>query len=365
MKADQDQMRRAMDLAQRGRGRTSPNPMVGAVVVKSGRIVGEGFHRRAGGPHAEVVAIKAAGRRARGATLYVNLEPCCHLDKRTPPCVPLIIDCQIRRVVVAMRDPNLRVHGKGIGMLRRAGIRVTEKVLEREAAILNEAYVKYVTTGRPFVISKAAITLDGKISSGKGSTTRITGLAAMSESHRLRHQTDAVLVGIRTVLTDDPRLTARLPGRAGRNPCRIIVDSTLKIPLTARVLIKSSSAKTIIAATRRSRPSKIRALEKAGATVWIIKDHFGRVSLPDLMMECGRNGIASVMIEGGGEMNASAFRSGIVDKLIWFVAPTLMGGENSVSVLEGRLGKYRGRGIRVRDVMITPVGEDMRVEGYL
>jgi diaminohydroxyphosphoribosylaminopyrimidine deaminase / 5-amino-6-(5-phosphoribosylamino)uracil reductase len=250
-------------------------------------------------------------------------------------------------------------------MLRRAGIQITEKVLEREAAILNEAYVKYVTTGRPFVISKAAVTLDGKISSDKSSTTRITGRAASLESHRLRNQTDAVLVGIRTVQTDDPRLTTRLPGRGGRDPCRIIVDSTLKIPLTARVLTGPSGAKTIIATTLRSRPNKIRALEKAGATVWVIKDHLGRVSLPDLMMECGRNGITSVMIEGGGEMNTSAFRSGIVDKLIWFVAPTLMGGENGVPVLAGRLGKYSGRGIRIRDVKIAPVGEDMRVEGYL
>ncbi len=364
-------MRRAIELAGKGRGRTSPNPMVGAVIVKSGRVVAEGYHRRAGGPHAEATALKKAGPKAKSATLYLNLEPCCHLDKRTPPCAPLIIKSRIKRIVISMRDPNPKVNGKGIAILRRAGVQVTEGVLKREALRLNEAYVKYITTGLPFVISKAAMSLDGKIASSKGSTTWITGEMARLEAHRLRDCSDAVLVGINTVLTDDPRLTTRLPGRKGRDAQRVVVDSTLRIPLSARLLIEKSNAKTIIATTRRAHPNKIQAIEQArrggqaGATVLIVKDRGGRVDLSELMTELGRMGIASVMIEGGGEVNASAFNSGIVDKLIWFIAPKIIGNPNAVAVLKGAVGTDPNQPVFVRDISITRVGEDFILEGYL
>jgi diaminohydroxyphosphoribosylaminopyrimidine deaminase/5-amino-6-(5-phosphoribosylamino)uracil reductase len=362
---DETYMRRALALAGRRAGRTSPNPMVGAVIVKSGRVIAEGYHRRAGGPHAEAIALKKAGPKASGATLYLNLEPCCHLDKRTPPCVPLIIKSRIKRIVISMRDPNPKVSGKGIALLRRAGIQVTEKILRREALRLNETYIKFITTGRPFVISKAALSLDGKIASSKASTTWITGGKARQKAHRLRDRSDAVLIGIGTVLTDDPRLTTRLPGGKGRDAHRIVVDSTLKIPLTAQLLTQRSKAKTIIATTRRAHPDKIHSLEQAGATVLIIKDQEGRVDLSELMTEIVRIGITSVLIEGGGEINASAFRSGIVDKLIWFIAPKLIGRKDAVSVLEGFVEMDSRRPVSVRDLTVTPVGEDFMLEGYL
>lgn len=363
--ADETYMRRALELAEKGRGRTSPNPMVAALVVKSGRIVGEGYHRRVGGHHAEAVALKKAGPKAHGGTLYLNLEPCCHLDKRTPPCVPLIIKSRTKRVVIAMRDPNPKVSGKGIALLRRARVRVEEGVLRQKAHRLNEVYIQHITTGRPFVISKTAMSLDGKISSSKGSATWITGEKARLEAHRLRDRSDAILVGINTVLTDDPRLTTRLPRGKGRDPHRVVVDSTLKIPLTARLLVEKSNAKTIIATTRRAHPIKIRALEHAGATVCIIKDQAGRVSLPELMTELGRMGITSVLIEGGSELNTAAFRSGIVDKLIWFVAPKMIGRKDAVPVLGGPVGENPDQAVLVHDLSITPVGEDFMLEGYL
>jgi diaminohydroxyphosphoribosylaminopyrimidine deaminase / 5-amino-6-(5-phosphoribosylamino)uracil reductase len=362
---DETYMRRALALAGKGRGRTSPNPMVGAVLVKGGRVIAEGYHRRAGGPHAEAIALKKAGPKASGATLYLNLEPCSHLDKRTPPCAPLIIKSRIKRIVIAMRDPNPKVSGRGIALLRRAGVQITEGVLKREALRLNEAYNKYVTTGRPFVISKTAMSLDGKIASSKGSTTWITGEKARQEVHRLRDQSDAVLVGINTVLTDDPRLTTRLPGANGRDAHRVILDSTLKIPVTARVLTQKSDAKTIIATTRRGHPNKIRALEQAGATVLIVKDQAGRVDLSELMTELGRIGITSVLIEGGGEINASVFRSGIVDKLVWFIAPKIIGRKDAVAVMEGSIGTDANQPVSVRDISITRIGEDIMLEGYL
>ena len=362
---DEVYMRRVLELAERGRGRTSPNPMVGAVVVKSGRVLAEGYHRRAGGPHAEAVVLKKAGSRAEGATLYLNLEPCCHFEKRTPPCVPLIIKRRIRRIVVAIRDPNPKVNGRGISLLRRAGVQVAEGVLKREAHRLNEVYTKYVTTGVPFVISKTAMSLDGKIATARGSTTSITGDEARRAGHRLRDQSDAILVGIQTVLTDDPRLTTRLPGVKGHDAHRVIVDSTLKIPPTARLLVQKSTARTIIATTHRAHPSKVRSLEQAGATVWVVKDQEGRVSLPDLMRRLGGTGITSVLIEGGGELNASAFRSGIVDKLVWFMAPKIIGQNDAVAVIEGPVNHDPKKAVDVRDFLIRPIGDDLMLEGYL
>jgi diaminohydroxyphosphoribosylaminopyrimidine deaminase/5-amino-6-(5-phosphoribosylamino)uracil reductase len=362
---DEIDMRRALRLAEKGRGRTSPNPMVGAVIVKGGRVVGEGYHRKAGEPHAEVEALSAAGPRARGATLYINLEPCSHLDKRTPPCTRAIIQSGISRVVMAMRDPNPKVSGRGMAALRRAGIKVTEGVLAEEARMLNEAYAKFITTGMPFVILKTAMTLDGKIALRNTVSKWITGEKARLEAHRLRNQVDAILVGINTVLTDDPRLTTRLPGDRGRDPHRIILDSTLKIPLTARVITQSSSAMTFIATTKKALREKIRAMERLGAVVNVFPEEEGRVSLNELMKELGRRGIASLLIEGGAEVNATALRSGIVDKLIWFVAPKLIGGREALGVIGGSSPLDPKDPLRVRDLRVRRVGEDLMLEGYL
>lgn len=366
---DEMYMRRALDLAGRARGRTCPNPMVGAVVVRRGRVVSEGYHRKAGGPHAEVIALRKAGPKARGATLYVTLEPCSHLDKRTPPCSESMIRHGIKRVVIAMKDPNPKVNGKGMEALRRAGIKVVNGMLRQKAHRLNEVYIKYVTTGLPFVIWKSAMSLDGKISSRPGSVSRISGKRAIREAHRLRNQVDAILVGINTILIDNPRLTTRLPHAGGKDPQRVILDSRLRIPLRARVLTQKSDAGTIIATTRHCPRNRIRALEKLGATVWVLKDRNGRVSFPDLLSRLGRMGITSLLIEGGGEVNASALSSGIVDKLVWFIAPRIIGRPDAVGILPQRNLEPGWSGPRdpawVHDLSIRMIGEDIMLQGYL
>lgn len=358
-------MRQALRLAERGRGRTSPNPMVGAVIVKAGKIVGRGFHRKAGEPHAEVNAILAAGTRARGATLYVNLEPCCHRTKRTPPCTEAIITSGIRKVVLATRDPNPQVNGRGIKILRRAGISIVKEILKESSITINEIYIKYITKRIPFVILKAAMTLDGKIARGNTVSQWITGEQARRMAHRLRNQVDAVLVGIRTIMVDDPRLTTRLPGKRGKDPHRIVLDSTLKIPLNARVLSQSSSATTFIATTRKAPRGKIRELHDKGAVVLVLPDQNKRVNLKSLVKELGRLGMTSLMIEGGAEVNASALQSGIVDKLIWFVAPKLMGGKEAVGVIGGTSPERLKKTIFIRSIRCRKVGNDLMIEGYL
>jgi diaminohydroxyphosphoribosylaminopyrimidine deaminase / 5-amino-6-(5-phosphoribosylamino)uracil reductase len=358
-------MRQALRLAERGRGRTSPNPLVGAVIVKAGKIVGSGFHRKAGEPHAEVNAISAAGARARGAALYVNLEPCCHRTKRTPPCTEAIIKSGVRKVVLSMRDPNPKVNGRGIKILRSAGISIVEGILEDNARTINEIYIKYIKKRVPFVILKAAMTLDGKIALGNTLSRWITGEQARRIAHRLRNQVDAVLVGIRTVLADNPRLTTRLSGKRGKDPHRIVLDSRLRIPLNARVLSQSSSATTFIATTRKAPRGKIRKLHDKGAVVLVLPDQNNRVNLKSLMKELGRRGMTSLMIEGGAEVNASALQSGLVDKLIWFVAPKLMGGKEALGVIGGKSPEKLKETLSVRYVRCRKVGDDLMIEGYL
>ena len=362
---DEIYIHRAMRLAGRGRGRTSPNPMVGAVIVKGGRVGGEGYHRRSGGPHAEIEAISAAGSQAVGATLYVNLEPCCHRDKRTPPCTHAIIQSGIRNVVLAMRDPNPQVKGRGIAILRQRGIQIIEGILEGESRNLNEIYNKYISENVPFVISKTGMTLDGKIYLGPAYSHWITGERARLMIHRLRDQVDAILVGIRTIIVDDPRLTTRLPSGQGKDPHRIILDSALRIPLTAKVLTQSSPATTWIATTKRATPSKIDALESKGASVLVLPEQDGQVSLKGLLRELGRREVSSLLVEGGAEVTASALRAGIVDKLIWFVAPRLLGGKQSLSVIGGS-SPLRSQGtLRLKRLRWRRIGEDLMVEGYL
>src|SRR3990172_9550474 len=268
-------MRMALRLAEKARGRTSPNPMVGAVVVKDGKVISRGWHRKAGEPHAEAIALKKAGGAARGATLYVTLEPCSHTGKRTPPCSPLVIQSGITRVVVAMTDPNPKVSRGGVKALSSAGIDVITGVVEPEARKLNEAYIKHIIKGMPFVTLKIAQTLDGKIATAWGESKWITAEKAREEAHRLRDINDALLVGINTVLKDNPSLTTRIPG--GRDPVRVIVDSTLRIPLNAKVLTQKSSAKTIVATLTNAPKGKTTKLQKAGVEVLMVKAAQGRV----------------------------------------------------------------------------------------
>jgi diaminohydroxyphosphoribosylaminopyrimidine deaminase / 5-amino-6-(5-phosphoribosylamino)uracil reductase len=356
-------MRMALRLAEKAQGRTSPNPMVGAVVVKGGIVISRGFHRKAGEAHAEAVALKRAGRAAKGAMLYVTLEPCSHTDKRTPPCAPLVIKSGVRRVVVAMIDPNPRVSGGGIKALKSAGIEVTTGVLDAEAKKMNEAFIKHITKGVPFVTLKIAQTLDGKIATSSGASKWITGEKAREEAHRLRDSHDAVLVGINTVLSDDPSLTTRIPG--GRDPVRVIVDSRLRIPVNAKVVTQRSPAKTIVAALLGAPKSKIKKLQDAGVEVLTIKSEHGRVDLRDLMKKLGKRDIMSALIEGGAEINASALKAGLVDKVVMFLAPLLMTGTDSLCSIGGSSPVKLGQALKLQDVTAEFIGKDLMVKGYI
>ena len=361
---DETYMQQVLKLAEKGRGRTSPNPMVGSVVVKSGKVVGKGYHHRAGEPHAEVNALKMAGSRARGATLYINLEPCCHLGKRTPPCTQIIINSGIRRVVLSMRDPNPKVNGRGILALREAGIEIVKGILEEKSLKLNEFYIKYVRTMMPFVILKTAMTIDGKIALRNTVSTWITGKPARTMAHHLRDQVDAVIVGIKTILVDNPRLTTRIPGKRKRDPHRIILDSRLRISLDARVLNKGSSASTFIATTSKAPKAKIKALQEKGAVVLVIPDKNKKVNLLFLVRKLGRMGISSIMIEGGAHVNASALKARVVDKLVLFIAPRLMGGSEAVGFIGGSTPDKLAKMLKLRDIRCRRLGDDFMVEGY-
>lgn len=364
MKSDDEQyMRMALRLAEKAKGRTSPNPMVGAVVVKGGRVIAGGYHHQAGGPHAEAIALKKAGTKAKGATLYVTLEPCSHTNKRTPPCTPLILQSKVKRVVVSMIDPNPSVFGGGIKTLRKAGIEVTTGMLETESKKLNESYIKFITTGTPFVTLKIAQTLDGRIATASGESKWITGEKAREEGHRLRNSNDAILVGINTVLKDDPSLTTRIPG--GRDPIRVIVDSRLRIPLNAKVLTQRSSSKTCIATLETMPKDKLVKLLDVGAEILLARGRKGHVDLKYLMKMLGSFGITSVLIEGGAEVNASALKSGIVDKVVMFVAPKLMTGTDSLCSIGGKAPVILSQAVVLHKVTSRFVGGDLMIEGYI
>ncbi len=363
---DQDRlyMGRALELAILGRGKTSPNPMVGAVVVKDGQVAGEGYHQKAGSPHAEIIALDNAGEKARGATLYVNLEPCSHYG-RTGPCANAVVEAGISRVVIAMADPNPLVCGRGISYLEQRNVEVRTGVLEDEALLLNEVFIKYITTGSPFVVLKAAMSLDGKIAARTGDSRWVTGPEARSRVHVLRSLYDVVLVGINTVLADDPLLTVRLPGEKRKNPVRIVVDSLARTPVNSLVLSQLAEAPTIIATTGRAGAQKIARLKEAGAEVLVVPGDGPRVDLKWLMAELARREITSVMIEGGGEINASALESGLVDKIIWFIAPKIVGGRLSPGPVGGPGITLMAEARQIENLTVTQFGYDICLEGYL
>jgi diaminohydroxyphosphoribosylaminopyrimidine deaminase/5-amino-6-(5-phosphoribosylamino)uracil reductase len=359
--SDERWMRRALALAKKGKGWTSPNPCVGAVVVKNGRAVGEGFHPRAGEPHAEIFALQQAGKQARGATLYVTLEPCSH-HGRTPPCADAVLNAGISRVVAAMVDPNPKVNGQGLLKLQAAGVEVACGVLEEQARHLNEDFIKFKSQRLPFVTLKIAMTLDGKIATASGESKWITGEKARSYVQRLRHEHDAILVGINTVLADDSQLTTRL--RRGKDPQRIIVDSRARLPLTARVLQVQSSASTWVATTQRAPHSRVGKLQQAGAKILQTEPQSGRVHLGQLMKMLAEQNVMSVLIEGGGTIAWSALEAGIVDKVIFFIAPKIIGGKDAISAVGG-VGRRLDEAWQLRDVTVRKVGEDVMVEGYV
>jgi diaminohydroxyphosphoribosylaminopyrimidine deaminase / 5-amino-6-(5-phosphoribosylamino)uracil reductase len=362
---DEQFMREALALAAQARGRTSPNPMVGSVVVKDGRVVGRGYHAKAGAPHGEAAALEDAGRQAQGATLYVTLEPCCHLNKRTPPCTKAIIAAGIQRVVAAMRDPNPLVSGQGLEELRQAGLEVKLPVLEAEAATLNEVFLKYITTKRPFVFLKVAASLDGKIATVTGESRWITNERSRLLVHQLRDQVDAVMVGINTVLRDDPLLTTRLPGGNGRDPMRIIVDSHLRIPCQARVLTASTTACTLIATTPKAPREKRFQLESAGAKVVVIEGDAPGVPLGSLMEQLGAMAVTSILLEGGGELHSSALRAGIVDKVLYFLAPKLIGGRTAPPAIGGEGFARLDEAVTLERMQFRHLDDDLLIEGYV
>ncbi|MCS6831380.1 MAG: bifunctional diaminohydroxyphosphoribosylaminopyrimidine deaminase/5-amino-6-(5-phosphoribosylamino)uracil reductase RibD [Armatimonadota bacterium] len=354
-------MRRALALARRGY--TAPNPMVGAVLVKDGHVVGEGYHRRAGAPHAEVEALRQAGERARGATLYVNLEPCSHWG-RTPPCADALIEAGVRCVYAAMQDPNPLVAGKGFEKLRAAGIEVQVGVLAEQARQLNEIFVKYHTTGMPFVTVKAAMSLDGKIASHTGDSKWITDEPARRVAHRLRARHDAVMVGIGTVLQDDPLLTVRLP-RLKEPPrrLRVIVDSRLRCPEKAQVLCVEDSP-TLIATTEAAPRDKIVRLRERGVEVEIVPAVSGRVDLHALMQVLAQRGVTGVLCEGGGTLIASLLAHRLVDKVVFFYAPCIIGGRDALTAVEGEGCASVKHCLRLAGVYWRKVGRDRVVEAY-
>lgn len=353
-------MDRALELAVLGEGRTRPNPMVGAVVVQGSHIVGEGYHAELGGPHAEVVALDMAGTAARGADLYVNLEPCCH-QGRTPPCTTRIIEAGIRRVFVAHRDPNPRVNGLGIATLTAAGIHVAEGMRCTEAARLNEVFFRWITQGKPFVTLKLAMSLDGKIASPDGTSRWITGPASRSLVQRLRRRYAAVLVGVNTVLKDDPRLDLReFPGP---QPLRVIVDTHARTPLDARLLRPPGCA--VIAVGHEVPTERVQALQAAGARVWTVPLSDGRVYMPALLEILAAEKVDSLLVEGGGEISWSFLAAELVQKVVLFYAPLIMGGRRAVPAVGGPGVPSPDHAFHVREPMVETVGDDVVITGYL
>jgi diaminohydroxyphosphoribosylaminopyrimidine deaminase/5-amino-6-(5-phosphoribosylamino)uracil reductase len=357
-------MKIALSLAARGRGMTHPNPMVGAVVVKNGRIVGKGFHKGPGTPHAEAEALRQAGHEARGSHLYVNLEPCNH-QGMMPPCTEAIMRSGVKRVVFSVRDPNPRVEGGGGERLREAGIRVEEGIMEKEAKELNAAYLKYVTTGRPLVILKAAITADGKVATRSGASKWISGEKARIMAHRMRRESDAVMVGRGTVAADDPQLTVRMvPLRGAKAPLRVIVDSTLSMDLNCR-LAAGGDPKVVVATTASHDRNKARELRKRGVEVMVLSENKGHVNLEELLIKLGKAGVAHLLVEGGPILTASFLSQGLADRLALFVAPKVFGDAEARSWMEGRVVDDPSQSLKLEWKKVRRLGEDLFLEADL
>ncbi len=357
-------MKRALEIAQKGTGFTNPNPLVGAVLVKNGKIIGEGYHEFFGGPHAEINAFSHAEEEVENAEMYVTLEPCSHYGK-TPPCAEAIIKKGIRKVIIALTDPNPKVSGRGIKLLKDAGIEVVTGVMEEESRKLNEIFIKYITTEQPFCLLKAAMTLDGKTASVSGDSKWISNEESRQYIHRLRHRLAGIMTGIGTVLKDDPNLTTRLEDDKGRDPVRIIVDSSARIPLTARVLNLYSEAETILAVTDRAETDKLKQLERKGVRIIKTPSSEGKVDLKYLMKALGKMEIDSVLLEGGSELNYSALEAGLVDKVNIFIAPKLIGGRNAKTPVGGNGKNLMKEAVVLKDRKTYTFGEDTMIEGYI
>lgn len=361
-----DYMEQALSLARLALGQVSPNPAVGAVIVRDDEVVGQGYTQPPGSPHAEIVALKQAGERARGSVMYVTLEPCCH-HGRTPPCTQAIIAAGITEVHMAMLDPNPLVSGRGKDELEGEGIRTCVGKHEAEAKQINEAYAKFIATGMPFVTAKFAISLDGKIATKSGDSKWISGEEARKYVHNLRHTTDAIMAGVNTVLADNPHLTARSCGGRGgtarKQPLRVIVDGKGRTPLTARLF--RQPGRTLLALGRMATPEEKTAFAQVGAEVLESPSVAGLVDLERLLKALGEREITSVLVEGGGILLGSLFDSGLIDKVVAFIAPIIIGGSEAKTAVSGKGVSKVADSLRLERISVERFGDDLMVSGYI
>lgn len=355
---DIEYMRRAIELAERGVGFTNPNPMVGAVIVKGGKVIGEGWHERCGEWHAERNAFKNCTVPAEGATMYVTLEPCCHYGK-TPPCTEAIIEHGIARVVVGMEDPNPLVAGKGIALLREAGIEVVCGVEEEALREQNRVFLKYISTKLPWVAMKTAMTLDGKIATRTGDSKWITGAEARAYVHELRHRFMAIVVGIGTAVADDPLLNCRIEGRGVRQPIRVVVDSNARLSLDSQLVKTAGEYRTIVAHTRFAPEESVKALREAGVEMLLCKEKEGLVDVRNLLELLGLSGIDSILLEGGGSLNYTFLSEGLADELYAFIAPKIVGGMNAKTPVEGAGMEKMADAINLELENVLNIGHDV------
>ena len=362
MNEDRYYMQRAMELAKYGEGHVNPNPMVGALLVKEGKVIGEGWHARYGDAHAERNALEVCREFANGATLYVTLEPCCHYGK-TSPCTKAIIEHRISRVVIATLDPNPVVSGKGVKLLRLAGIEVTVGIEEEAARKQNRIFFKYITTGIPWVTMKSAMTIDGKIATRTGDSKWITSIEAMNRVHEMRAGLMAIVVGIGTVVADNPLLNVRLEGRDIRQPIRVIVDSKARIPPESQIIRTAHLYRTIIAHTSSAPAGRLKILQKAGAETLACKSGEGVVDIYDLCLKLGQMKIDSLLLEGGGTLNYAFLRIGIVDEIYTFIAPKIMGGAEAKTPVEGEGIEFMSNAIEMVFIETEMIGSDLLIKG--
>lgn len=359
---DYDQyMNRALELAKMGSGMVNPNPLVGAVIVKNGKIIGEGYHECYGKSHAERNAVENAIEDVTGSTIYVTLEPCAHYGK-TPPCVNLIIEKKFKKVVIGMLDPNSLVAGKSIEKLRNHGIEVILGVKEKECMKINEIFMKYITSKIPFVLLKSGISIDGKIATANGESKWITSKESREDSQLLRNRFASIMVGVNTVIADDPELTCRI--KNGKNPIRIVVDSNLRIPLDSKV-VKNNNNLTIVATTEKANLNKKQELIDLGVKVVEISEKNNKIDLNELIKKLGDEGIDSILIEGGGKLNFSALKESIVDKVRFYIAPKILGGESSKSSVSGEGFLELENAVKLKNTTYRSIGEDIVIEGYV
>ncbi len=364
MSKEYQYMQRAFELAKKGIGRVNPNPLVGAVIVRDNKIIGEGYHEFFGGPHAEVNAFRSATESVEGATMYVTLEPCSHYGK-TPPCAEAIAKNKIAKVVIGMLDPNPLVAGKGVKLLEDNGIEVEYGYLCEELNQLNRVFLKFIQNKIPYVVMKTAMTLDGKIASETGDSRWVSNEKSRARVHQLRNELAGIMIGVDTVIADDPMLTTRLGKGEGRNPVRIVVDSSARIPLESKILNTGVQAKTIVAVTDKVDSVKIAQIEDLGNSVIIAKSRNGRVDLADLMVKLGSEGIDGILLEGGATLNFSALEAGIVDEVMSFIAPKIIGGANSKSPVGGEGIKFMKDAIELENIIIGQLGNDLMLTGKI